>query len=443
MARRWRFALSGEMMRNVILGALALGVGSLLNPLSASAQDDTALPRTGLFARDRNITVRERPKPEYTALPIPVEGFLLTPTLTGSVEYNDNIYATETNPISDEIFRVQPSVVLSSNWNRNALSAFARASTNQYVSHSTETTTDYALGTTGRLDIQHDWGLAGGTSYEEDTEPRTSSGTPADVRNPIRYYYSDTDLETTKEFERYRFTARGDYQDYTFEDSLTPAGALVYQEDRDEVVYSGAFKAEYALIPETSVFASLVLNQRDFDHRLSIEPSRNSGGYEAAFGANFDLTHLLRGEIYVGYLEQDYTNHAFKNVSGLSLRGTLNYFPTQLTTVTLTGSRSAEDSDIIGAGAYLSSNYSLQVDHELLRNLILTGNLTIGNDDYQGYDRTDNRYIGSASATYLLTRTIGLNLKYSHYTQNSSGLERGPNFNINSVIASIVYQFGG
>jgi hypothetical protein len=430
-------------MRTLAAFALTIFAGSALGAGIAWAQDDAALARTGLFVRDRNVTVTERPKPEYRPLPIPVDGLLLTPTITGSMEYNDNIYAVNTGQTSDEIFHIQPGLVITSNWDRNAISAFARASANEYVNHTTESTTDWSTGANGRLDIQHDWGLAAGTTYQELTEPRSSSGSPTDITAPIRYYLSDNFIESTKEFDRFRFTVRGGFQDYSYINAYTPQGAVVYQEDRDEGVISGAFKAEYAVIPDTSIFADLVLNQRDFYNRLSIEPTRNSGGYEATVGANFDLTHLLRGEIYIGYLEQEYRSPDYKGVGGLSLRGTLYYFPTQLTTVTLTGGRTVQDSDILGAGPYLSSNYTLQLDHELLRNLVLTGNFTYGNDVYQGYDRTDDRYIFSAGGTYLLTRTIGLNLKYTHYVQDSYGTERGLDFVINSAVVSLTYQFGG
>ena len=87
-------------------------------PAIAHAQDDTSLARTGLFARDRNVTVRQRPKPEYANSPIGYGAFLISPTITASVEGNDNIYATASNTTSDVIFRLQPSVIAQTNWSR-------------------------------------------------------------------------------------------------------------------------------------------------------------------------------------------------------------------------------------------------------------------------------------------------------------------------------------
>jgi hypothetical protein len=426
-----------------LFGFLVASVGCLMLPIAAAAQDDAALARTGLFTRDRNITVSDRPRPEYTALPIPIGGFLLTPTIGASVEYNDNIYAAPTGAASDEIFRVQPGVVLTSNWGRHLLSMFARATANEYVDHSTESTTTWATGANGRLDIEHDWGVALGASYERDTEPRTSSGSPATAKTPVQYDLGDLNAETTKAFDRLRLTARVDLQTYSYENVYSDQNAIIYQLDRDNLVETGALKAEYAVQPGFSLFTTIAYNARGFDHRLSTEPTRNSQGYEADVGTSLDLTHLLRGEIYLGYLDQNYTSSAYKNLGGLSLRGTLYYLPTQLTTVSLSGSRSVINSDIIGQGGYLSSNYVVQVDHELFRNIILTASVAIGNDYYEGVDRVDDRLIGSAGATYLLTRTLAFNATYSHYNQLSTGVAHGTNFNVDSLLAALRYQIGG
>ena len=127
----------------------------------------------------------------------------------------------------------------------------------------------------------------------------------------------------------------------------------------------------------------------------------------------------------------------------MAFSGSLDYLATPLTTFTLSGSRTVVDSDILGDGAYLSSNYALQVDHELRRNLILTARLGYGLDAYAGVDRTDTRLIGDLGATRLLTRTVGISLKYRRYHQDSSGVARGPAFDVDSLTAAVVYQVGG
>jgi hypothetical protein len=422
--------------------AMIVVTGALLPAVHAAAQDDAALLRDGLFTRDQNVAVTERPKPEYQPLPVRAGAFVFDPVLAAGLEYNDNIFATNINKVSDGIVHFQPGVTVQSDWSRNQISGFARLNSNFYFDHTGEDTTDYAFGGAGRWDVQHDLGFAGGASYERDTEPRTAENSTANAAHPVRYDLASAFIEGTKEFDRLRLTAKGTVNDYTYDNNRTTSGALLYEKDQNHTEYDGAFKAEYAYLPNTSVLASLVINKRDYRDELPGEASRNSSGYEATVGSNFDITHLLRGEVYIGYLEQDYDNNAvFTNVSGLAVRGKVEYFPTQLTTVTVSGSRSVQDSGIFDVGGYLANVAALQVDHELLRNLVLSGLVSYTEDDYGNFGRTDKIDSEQISASYLMNRAISLNLAYTHMNQDSSGAHAGPKYDINRVITSLAYKF--
>ena len=119
----------------------------------------------------------------------------------------------------------------------------------------------------------------------------------------------------------------------------------------------------------------------------------------------------------------------------------VEWFPTQLTTVTATGSRTIEDSAIIGSGGYLSTGVGLQIDHEFKRNVILGAALSYSEDDYEGIDRNDNRFSGTLSATYLVNRRLGVSLAASHMEQSSDGADAGSDFDVNRLMISFVGQF--
>jgi hypothetical protein len=407
----------------------------------AFAQDDAALARSGLFLRDRNVAVDERPKPEYQPLPVRVGAFILDPTIAGGLEYNDNIYATNTNTVSDGIFHVDPSITAVSDWNRNQVSAFAKVDGDYYFDRTTENFTDYSFGAAGRLDVQHDLGFAAGATFEHDTEPRTSEASPVEAIHPIAYDYATGFIEGTKEFDRLRLTAKGTIDDYSYNNAETPGHAEIYEKDRDHTDLVGAFKAEYAYLPDFSLLASLVLNKHDYRNTLPGEILRNSDGYEATVGVNFDLTHLARGEFYLGYLDQTYDSSQFKDVSGFAIRGKVEYFPTQLTTVSLSGSRTVQDSGIFDVGGFFANDVALQVDHELLRNVVLTAQASYAEDDYQNYSRTDRISSEGVGVLYLMNRALTVKFNYTHLNQDSTGSNAGPKFDINRVYATIGYQF--
>jgi hypothetical protein len=89
----------------------------------------------------------------------------------------------------------------------------------------------------------------------------------------------------------------------------------------------------------------------------------------------------------------------------------------------------------------LSGTVGGQVDHELLRNVILSGLARYRLDDYHGVDRHDRISEVGISGEYLLNRNIGLHLGYSYLKQDSSGAARGLTFDINRVMLSTTLQY--
>lgn len=390
------------------------------------------------FKRDRNVSVRERPRPDYEAVGIKTGGFTLYPRVTASIEGNDNIYATPNNEKSDAIWRVKPEAALRSDWSRHALNAFASASINRYTDFDTENTEEYTIGANGRLDIVRGANITGALQYQKLTEPRTSPDSPQAAVKPIEYSLITGNLTGVKEFNRIRLTGRLIDKDFDYDDARSASGAVIDQDvrDRNEVYYGG--KVEYAVSPDTALFVSVLGNDKNYDLTTA---GRDSKGYVATVGANFELSQLVRGEVEVGYMDQSYDLSTFADVNGLNAKGQIEWFPTQLATVTFNGARTIEESVASGSQGYISSNLGVTVDYELLRNVLLSGGVNGGKDNYQTIDREDKRTGANLSATYLLNRRVGLVLAYTYLKLNSSGLARGTSFDDNKLSASVAFQF--
>jgi hypothetical protein len=401
------------------------------------------------FRRDRNVSVTQRPHPGYEALGLREGAFMVWPKLTATAEYNSNIFATAAGTVSDTIFHVTPEVNLTSNWSRHSLQAYARGMLNRYASNSDQKTDDYALGAEGQLDVLRSARINGGVDLSRLTEPRTSAGSEGSAF-PVQYRLATARLAGEREFNRLRLSARADWSKFNY---LNRTGN-VPQDDRDRTVVIGAVRGDYAISPDTALFVEVIANDRNY--RLSRSPvvagaplfpnfvNRDSKGAEALAGASFELAALVRGEVGVGYLKQTFKDSAFPDVKGLGARAQVEWFPTQLTTVTFTGSRAVEDAAVIGASSYLSSNLGVQVDHELLRNVLLGATAGYGKDDYRGVNRQDKRWSAGLSATYLMNRNIGATLAYNHAHQTSNrAAETGGvgNFTIDRVGATLTLQY--
>ena len=284
--------------------------------------------------------------------------------------------------------------------------------------------------------------LTGGVDYGHYVLPRSAANNGVISKRRIGYDYTALNAQLSHTFNRLRLSGRADYQIYGYENGRTAGGALVFEKDQNRKVATFTGRAEYALSPDTAIFVAGVYNDRQYDlNPPLVLYTRNSTGYDVGGGVNFDFSHLLRGEIQVGYLNQTFKSPLFRPISGLSAKGQLEWFPTQLTTVTATALRTVGDSGIINSAGYVTTVGGVQVDHELLRNVILTGNASVGHDQYYGVSRNDDHWGVGASANWLVTRRLGLTLAYGHSNQRSSGAQKGPSFSDNRASLSAVVQF--
>ena len=416
---------------------------SVVHAQSTSGSLSQAQAQSGdLFARDRSIPVRQRPRPEYEALGLPVGTFMGFPSLQLDAEYNDNVFAVSSGADSDFIVHIKPMIELESGWSRHALAAYARADIARYTDFDGENFEDFGLGASGRVDITRAANLVGGVDYASLTEPRTSSNAPASTREPISYDLSSGFVAGSRVGGRLKLSARADLRAYDYEDGVTLGGVVVDQDNRDRTVTSLTGRGDYAVSPATALFVQATANSRDYDTATSVLlPARDSEGYEILAGSNFELGAVARGEIAVGYISQEFDAAVYDKIDGFGARAQLEWFPTQLTTVTATGSGTIEDAGIAGAGGYLSSAVGVQIDHELLRNVLLNAGLTLSQDEYEGIDRTDDRFQASVGGTYLLNRTLGISVTASHFEQSSQGATSGADFDANRLAVSLVAQF--
>lgn len=395
-----------------------------------------------LFARDRATSVRDRARPEYEALGVPAGTFTAYPRLQVDAQYSDNVFATSTNEQDDWTVRIKPEISLESGWSRHALGVYARADIARYRDFDTENFEDWSVGGNGRIDIVRGSHLAAGFDHSKLTEPRSAAGIGGGSAEPIEYSSTSGYVSGTQARGRTKLSARADIRTLDYDDGRTALGAVINQDDRDRTITSGALRGDLAISPATAVFAQVTGNNREYDSATSaLLPKRDSSGYEALAGVNFEAGALARGEIAVGYIKQEFDAATYDDIDGFGARGSLEWFPTELTTVTATGSRTIEDAAIPGSGGFLSTALGVAVDHELLRNVLLAGSLSLSNDEYEGIDRTDDRKQASVGATYLVNRVVGVSVSATHLEQESDGAAAGPDYTVNTLMLSLVAQF--
>lgn len=418
---------------NARLFSASMAVIMAASTTTAYAQDH--------FSRNRNTSVRERPRPDYEALGIGQGGIRILPQVSATVTHDSNIYATATNPVDDIIASLSADVALVSDWNVHALSANARVQHDAYTDNDSENSTSYGVGVDGRLDATRHLQFFGAGRYDQFVEARTASGNPTDSVEPIDFSASYLEAGAVVTFNQLRLRGTISQRDLDFENGLTAGGVVVDQSYRDEKILRGVLRADYAISPDTSLFVEGAIDKREFDTLGSSVVVRDSDGMEVTVGADFDITALIRGSVQAGYLEHDFDDPTIADTSGFSGRVQLEYFPSELATITLRASHSVEDTGLLSTSGFLSTNYSAQVDYEFRRNIILTGRVAYGDDEYQGLSRDDERLAGTLSAVWLVNRRWGVGASYNYYKQDSVGFDAGTDFDVHRVSASLTLQY--
>jgi hypothetical protein len=395
-----------------------------------------------LFDRGRNVSVRERPRPEFDALGIRAGSFLVYPKVEAAVAYEDNIFALENLEVEDTIYSFAPSVTATSQWSRHQLDAFARANIYRYADFNGQNAETYSLGASGRLDVVRGTALRGGISHDYLVEPRSSASSPQNAADPVKYEQSTFDFGGSHEFNRLRLSADVEYRDTQFEDTVSFLGVPIDESYRDNKTWDLTARADYALSPALSVYGFAGFN--NWDYAAPTTPgdvSRDSDGYRAGLGADFDISRLVRGQFQLGYMEHSFDDPRVGDIDGLSMLGKVEYFPTELVTLTFNAERSVQSTGVIGAGGTVRTSVGAKADYEFLRNLILSAGVNRLVDDYQGFDREDTVWSGLIGAYYLVNRRVGVNLIYNHYSQESDGLQAGTDFAVNRIQLGVVVQY--
>jgi hypothetical protein len=400
----------------LVLGFSAAGAGLTGLAIPAAAEDSVAPTYVGMTPED--VGVMQRSRPEYDAKGIPLGGFRLFPSLDASANYDDNVLRTPT-ATSDWFFEEAPSLRLQSQWGRHFLEVYGGLDNYNYASLSRLNLTDWTVGSDGRLDISRAVDLNAAASYGEYHEQLSSPNTVGFQKSPNRY--DKTHAEATGRFQpnRLGFSIGGSFDRYDWLNTPEIGGGTLFNTDRNEDDYQGFAKVNYDFSPGYSGYIKGLYDSRQFDlpiDRTGVD--RASHGYRVDAGVNLQITHLVAGEIFVGYLDQQF-KAPLKDISGVDYGVNLDWFATPVLTVHLNGAHQINDVVLVNTSASDDKLIKLSADYEFRRNIIFTGYVSYTDSKLTGTTRDDNYPGAGIGMKYLLNEYMSANLNYN-YSERSS-----------------------
>jgi hypothetical protein len=391
------------------LAAIGIGVTSALG------QEPEDRLRQGVLDRDR---------PQYTARGMRAGGFLIYPALNLTTAYDSNIFAEDVNRTGAWTFEERPEITVESNFPRHALYGRAEVLHRNYFANSSENRTDYYLNAGGRLDVVRTTNIHADLEYQKDTEDRGSPDAVGFAAEPVDFRRLQFVGEVRHRPGRLSVDGGAIVQSYEFDNVPLIGGGFQNNADRDRDLVGGFGRVGYQLSPGYEVFMLGLYSTIDYDSPLDDNGfDRDSSGFQVEAGTRLELTNVIAGDVSIGYFSRNYDDVRLPTVNGVSTEINVEWYASRLTTVRLGGSRRVQETTLTNFSGYVETSFDVAVDHELLRNLILTGLVRYEKRKYEGitgFARDDDTVMVSGRGLYLINRNLSVLAEYRFEDRDSS-----------------------
>lgn len=369
---------------------------------------------------DPNVSVQDRPRPEYDPLGIRAGSFFIFPSLTVEGEYDDNVFATDDDEEDDLGTIISPNIEVNSNFSRHAINGRLGAEVGRFLEFSSNNYYDFFSSIDGRLDITRESNLTGVLALDRLHEDRESADVLEEADDITEYWRGRASLAHRYNFNRIFTVLGAEFLRYDFQDPTD----TINEDDRDRNQYIGRARLGYEISPRLAGFVQGVYDIRRYDETPDdTGRDRDSKGYGLHGGVEVDITGIMFGELFAGYTYRKYDDDDLDNAGGLGGGGSLTWNITPLTTIIASALAEIQETTVVFEGDEASADFektlSLDVTHELLRNVLLNANATYTRDDFEGTERSDDTFIAGAGVSYLLNRNLSLDATYRFSTRAS------------------------
>lgn len=392
------------------------------------------------FDRGRNVSVTDEATSDYRPLGGRLGSFLLFPRVELSGGTTSNVYLSNVDRIGAPYLYAEAAARLQSDWSRHALALRASGQDREYIGQSRARERTYDLGLSGRADLGRASSITGELSSARFVENQFTGEVVPTIAALSRYRRDLALLRGVYQEGRTRLTLAADYNAFTFSDVPLLDGGSRSQATRDRSIARVSAQAEHATSPSVSVYAQLAYADINYDRPLGAAVlNRASNSYRALAGVNFDIAGKARGTIGVGYVRRTPMASIYRTVGGLSAEARVDLFVTALTTVTISGRRVLEDTQL-NQLAFFDNRVGATVNHALLRNLLLRAGAGYSHQTFPGDARRFVDFIQvDTGARYLSSRRLVLEAS-ARYNDRAAWSTVGGDFDEARVEAGVRYQ---
>jgi len=361
------------------------------------------------------------------------------PAIQQSIGYDTNPNRSGSFHKSSTVFRTDGEVRLQGDWSAHALTGAMRGSYSEYpnVKGANRPEGEGRLGL--RLDVSRDTQVDVEGRFQLDTQRPGSPDLNAAVTERPLVTTTGAAAGVTQRFNRLLVGLRGTVDRTVYEDAHLTNGTTLDQSDRDSNQYGLRLRVGYELTPGVIPFVDVLADRREYDQRIDNSGfRRSSDGVGVRAGSTFEITRTLTGEASAGLQQRSYEDPRLRDLRGPLVDAALIWSATPLTTVRLRAQSSIDETTLANSNGTLTQSARLEVQHDLRRNLSVTGLAGVTVSDYQGVALKDETFTVGARLDYKLTRSVVLRASFTHERLKST--DHSSDYSANTYLVGLRFQ---
>lgn len=363
--------------------------------------------------------------------------FFAYPMLDSLAMYDDNLYASKSDRVSDMRFELSPMLRIQSKLPRHTISVVAGARSVSFLENSDQDYVNLSGQISGGLDIDSGHVLSASASSSIEHEERGDITAPQSAAAPVEFYKNSVSVGITHDIGRLYGTLSASYTNLDYTSVEANDGSLLNQDQRDQNIYSAQLRTGYRISPGYEVITRVKMVRRQNDKIPDL--SRDSTGYEAAAGLNMESDPLLRWQLIGGYGIRDFDRSDIESVRSFLLEGRVEWLPTEKMTVYGTVSHKIDDSLGDTDAGRIETTIKASFDYEIYHNLVGHAGLRYTKAQLIGSDRVDTTYEATTGLDYFLSEHWLLGLDYRYQIRDSTTPENS--MDRSQIMASVKYRY--
>ena len=372
--------------------------------------------------------------------------FRVLPRVEAGVLFDDNVYATETNERSDTIFRVAPSLLMTADTSRYRWDIRANVEHLEFDKFDDESRTNYGAGTTLRTEVVRDTTLNGTLNYDVSHEDRGDPNSQLANVEPVKFKTFDAGVGFERTVSRAIFGLDAGYKNLNYNDVARLNGTIENSDDRDRDVAVIGGKLGYEFSPGYNFLVRAQFDQVSYDESVDDQGfDRDSKGFRVTGGIGFELTRVLTGDVFAGYIQRNYDDARLQTIKEPTFGAGLTWSPTELTAVRISADRTIEETVFGGYNGFVNTTASVRLEHEFTRQLTFNAGLRYAKNEYvrtvgSVAPKRDDDYTGaSIGVRYAVNRLLYAGAGYE-WNKRESNLP-ATDFNRNKFLLTLGAQF--